>query len=158
MDIWTVVRFIHLLSVAGWLGGMLFLGLVVVPVVRAHGGIERSRALVTAVGRRFGWLGGIAWVGILVTGMSLLHHRNVMFSDLPDTEYGKKVLTKFILLMLVGVAVVFHSVVQSPRIRRAEEAGDVATRRRWRAIGGVLDGVMLLATLVALFLGASLVS
>lgn len=158
MDIWTVVRFIHLLSVAAWLGGMLFLGLVVVPVVRASGGIEKSRALVTAVGRRFGWLGGIAWVGLLVTGMLLLHHRDVMFSDLPDTEYGKKVLTKFILLILIGVAVVFHGVVQSPRVRRAEAAGDAATRRTWQIVGGVIDAFMLLATLVALFLAVSLVS
>ena len=53
-DIWTLVRWLHLLGVATWLGGMIFLGAVVVPVVRAGGGVQASRDLITRVARRFG--------------------------------------------------------------------------------------------------------
>jgi putative copper export protein len=157
-DIWTLVRFLHLLAVATWLGGMLFLGLVVVPVVRASGGLERSRALVTAVARRFGIIGGIAWATILVTGLLLLDHRGLSVADLPDSGYGHRVMTKLVLLLLVGAAVVFHAVVQGPRVRRAEAEEDPVARRRWQIVGGLLDGFMLLATLAALWLGVSLVS
>lgn len=155
-DLWTLVRFAHLLAVAAWLGGMLFLGLVVIPSVRAHGGVRASRALVTTVGRRFGMLGGLAWTVILVSGGGLMHQRGLRFGDLTDTEYGRRVLIKLVLLLAIGVAVVFHSVVQGPRIRRAEEAGDEAARAQWRKVGAVLDAAMLLATLAALWLGASL--
>jgi uncharacterized membrane protein len=156
-DVWTLVRWLHLGGVAMWLGGMLFLGLVVVPVVRANGGLQASRALVTAIARRFGVVGGAAWVLILVTGFALLDHRGLSPSDLPDSEYGRRVLAKLVLLLLVGVVVVLHAWVQGPRVRRAEAQDDAGSARRWKAIGGVMDGFMLLATLAALWLGASLV-
>lgn len=157
MDIWTLVRFLHLLAVAAWLGGMLFLGLIVVPSVRAHGGLQASRALITTVGRRYGVMGGIAWVFLLGTGLAMFHHRTGGFSTLGDGEYGRKVLKKLVLLILMGVAIVFHSLVQSPRLRRAEADGDEATRARWRRVGAVIDAGVLLATLLALWLGVSLV-
>jgi uncharacterized membrane protein len=156
--LWTLVRFLHLLGVTVWLGGMLFLGLIVVPVVRASGGIERSRALVTDVARRFGYVGGVAWVVILVTGIGLLDRRGLSLADLGDGEYGRKIMEKLVLLLLVGVAVLFHAFVQGPRVRRAEADGDDPARRRWRIVGGVLDAFMLVATLLALWIGASLVA
>ena len=156
-DIWTLVRWLHLLGVATWLGGMIFLGAVVVPVVRASGGVQASRDLITRVARRFGVIGGAAWFLILITGFGLLDHRGIKFSELTDTDYGRRVLEKFVLLILLGVAVVAHSVIQGPRVRRAEEAGDEAGARRWKMIGGILDGLMLLMTLAALWLAASLV-
>ena len=155
---WNLVRFAHVLGVTVWLGGMLFLGLVAVPAARATGDRGTSRALITNVAKRFGMLGGAAWVLILVTGMGLLAHRDLKFSDLPDTTYGQKLLAKFILLILVGIAVVLHGMWQGPRVRRADEAGDEATLRKWQIIGGVLDAFMLAATLVALWLATSLIA
>lgn len=157
-DIWTLVRWVHLLGVATWLGGMLFLGLVVVPVVRANGGLQASRDLVTSIGRRFGMVGGVAWAAILVSGFGLLHHRGVEPSELTDSDYGRRVLIKLVLLLSIGVAVAVHSFVQGPRVRRAEAAGDLADQRRWKMIGGMLDGFMLLATVIALWLAASLMA
>ncbi|MFN8110615.1 MAG: DUF4149 domain-containing protein [Thermoleophilia bacterium] len=155
---WTIVRFLHLLGVATWLGGMLFLGLVVIPVVRASGGIQASRGLVTKVARRFGWVGGAAWVVILATGFGLLHHRGLSPSQLPDSEYGRKIMTKLILLLLMGVVVVVHGAWQSPRLVQAETAGDAVALRRWKMIGALLDGFMLLGTLVALYTAATLIN
>lgn len=154
---WTFVRWLHLGGVAMWLGGMLFLGLVVIPVVRANGGLQASRALVTAVARRFGIIGGGAYALILVTGFGLLHHRGLSPSELPDSEYGRRVLAKLVLLLLVGVVVVAHSWIQGPRLRGAEEAGDAAAARKWKMVGGLMDGFMLLATLATLWLAASLI-
>ncbi|MCB0881033.1 MAG: DUF4149 domain-containing protein [Thermoleophilia bacterium] len=155
MTIWTLVLFIHLLAIAAWLGGMLFLGAVVVPSVRAHGGLRASRPLVTAVARRFGVIGGLAWVVILVTGLLMVQHRGG-FDAISGTDYGRKIMEKLGLLVLAGVAVLVHSLWQGPRLRRAEEAGDEAAVARWRRMRGVLDTIVLLATLAALYLGASL--
>ncbi len=155
MTVWTLVLFTHLLAVATWLGGMLFLGLIVIPSVRAHGGVRASRALVTTVGRRFGAVGGLAWGVILVTGLLMVHHRGG-FDAISGTDYGRRIMEKLTLLVLIGVAVLVHGLWQGPRLRRAEEAGDEAARARWVKLGAVLDGFMLLATLAALYLGASL--
>ena len=158
MDAWTLVRFIHLLAVATWIGGMVFLGAVAVPAARAAGGPEASRSLITSVARRFAPVAGAAWIIILVSGMGLLHHRGVAFSDLPDSDYGRRVLAKLVIVLAIGVLAVMHGMWQGPRVRRASDAGDEATARRWKAIGGVLDGLMLIGSLVALWLAASLVT
>ncbi len=158
MSIWTLIRFAHVLGVTVWLGGMLFLGLVAVPAARATGDRGTSRVLITDVAKRFGKLGGAAWVLILVTGGGLMSHRDLRFGDLTSSDYGKKILAKLILLLLIGVAVVVHGMWQGPRVRRADEAGDDAALRKWKMLGGMLDGFMLLATLVALWLATSLIA
>ena len=58
MTFWNLVRFAHVLGVAMWLGGMLFLGLIAVPAARASGDRGASRALITNVAKRFGVIGG----------------------------------------------------------------------------------------------------
>lgn len=151
------MRFLHLLAVATWIGGMVFLGSVAVPVARAAGGGEATRRLIRSVARRFAPVAGIAWLVILVTGMGLLDHRGMSIGDLTGSGYGQRVLTKLILLLAMGVMAVLHGLWQGPRVRRAEEAGDVATARRWKIAGGVLDGAMLLGSLAALWLAASLI-
>ncbi|MCS7207367.1 MAG: CopD family protein [Dehalococcoidia bacterium] len=54
-----VLGLLHLLGTAVWFGGVLFLGLVLVPVSRAFG--ETGQNLVRSVGRRFVW---IVWPAI----------------------------------------------------------------------------------------------
>lgn len=156
-DVWTLVRFLHLLAAAGWVGGMIAIGAIAVPAARAAGDRAAGRRVITAAARRFGVLGGLAWVVLLVTGLGLLDHRGLGVGDLPDTDYGQRVLTKIVLLALMGVVTVLHSLWQAPRVRRAEEAGDAAGLRRWRILGAVFDGFLLLAAFATLWLAASLV-
>lgn len=153
----AVVRFLHLLGVAVWLGGMIFLGAVAVPAARAAGGPEASRALIRRVARKFGLLGGAAWVVIFVTGFGLMSHRNIKMSQITETAYGQKILTKLILLLVVGVIVLVHSLWQGPAVHRAEEAGDDARAKKLRGIGGMLDGLVLVITLVILGIAATLI-
>ena len=47
------------------------------------------------------------------------------------------------------MAVLLHALWQGPGVRRAEAAGDAATRWRWVRMGAALDALMLLATLAA---------
>lgn len=152
------MRFGHVLGVAVWLGGMIFLGAVAIPVVRAVGDPGASRRLVTEVARRFAVVGGAAWLLILGTGFALLHHRHLTLSDLPHSDYGRRLLAKICLLFAIGAAALLHGLWQGPHVRRAEAAGREDARRRWAMIGGLLDGFMLLATLAALWLATSLVA
>ena len=56
LDGWDVVLWIHLLAMATFVGGQLFLGLAVVPVFRAQGGSDGpARDWLVPIARRFGW-------------------------------------------------------------------------------------------------------
>lgn len=72
---WNVVVWIHLLAMAFFVGGQLFVGLAVVPVFRAQGGSEGpAREWMIPIARRFGWasLGAISLS--LITGAALASH------------------------------------------------------------------------------------
>jgi uncharacterized membrane protein len=66
----TLVRYLHLLAMAFFVGGQLFLVAAVVPTLRGDGDRERLRA----IARRFGW-GTLAAIAVLIaTGIPLATH------------------------------------------------------------------------------------
>lgn len=66
-ELWIAVRWLHLIAMAFFVGGQLFLALVVVPVERRVSDRQRLRAMA----RRFGW-GTLAAIAVLVaTGVPL---------------------------------------------------------------------------------------
>lgn len=156
-DPWTLVRFAHLLAAAVWVGGMVVLGAVAVPAARAAGDRTAGRRVLTAAARRFGVAGGLAWALLLGTGFALIDHRGLGVADLPDSDYGRRILAKIGLLAAMGVVAALHALWQGPRARRAEAAGDPEGARRWRLLGAAFDGFLLLAALAALWLAASLI-
>lgn len=62
-DFWRAVLYLHLLSMAFFLGGQLVFGLAVVPVLRDDAERERMRA----VARRFGKAHALQGLILLVT-------------------------------------------------------------------------------------------
>lgn len=156
-DLWTLVRFGHLLGVTLWVGGIVIMGAVMVPAARALNDRDTARTVIRAIARRFGVVGGIAWVLILVTGMGLISHRNLEVSELADSDYGRRILAKLVLLLAMGVIAGLHAMWQGPMVQRAEAEGDAQAARRWRIVGGVFDGLLLLGSLAALWLAASLI-
>jgi uncharacterized membrane protein len=66
----TFVRYLHLLAMAFFVGGQLFLAAAVVPSLRADADRDRLRA----IARRFGW-GTLAAITVLIgTGIPLASH------------------------------------------------------------------------------------
>jgi uncharacterized membrane protein len=66
---WEVVRYLHLLGVALFVGGQLMLALVVTPSLRGQ-----DPALMRAAARRFGFASVGALVVIVVTGAAMASH------------------------------------------------------------------------------------
>lgn len=157
-DLWTLVRFLHLLGAASWVGGMIVLGAVAVPAARAAGDPTAGRRVITSAARRFGVVGALAWIVLLGTGFALLDDRGLGLGDLTDSDYGRRVLAKIFLLLAMGVVSLLHGLWQGPHVRRAEAAGDPAEARRWRLLGAAFDGFLLLAALATLWLAVSLVA
>jgi uncharacterized membrane protein len=93
---WTAIRWLHLVSMAFFVGGQLFLAAVVVPALR---GVE-TRPQLRAVARRFG-AGTLVAIGVLIaTGAAMASHYRL---------WGDGTLhVKLALVALVGVLVVWH--------------------------------------------------
>jgi uncharacterized membrane protein len=106
---WLIVRWLHVLAMAFFVGGQLFLAAAVVPVERRAPDRERLRA----IARRFGW-GTLAAIAVLVaTGVAMASH----FHD-----WGSgKLHVKLALVGVVAVLVVWHM-----------------RRPRWHAIEGAI--------------------
>ncbi|HKZ13351.1 MAG TPA: hypothetical protein VJL81_05855 [Solirubrobacterales bacterium] len=69
-DGWRLVLYLHLLSMAFFVGGQLVFGLAVVPLLRGEGDRERLRA----VARRFGYGSLGALLVLVLTGWALASH------------------------------------------------------------------------------------
>lgn len=108
-----LLLWIHLLSALFWVGGMLFLTLVLAPLLRAEAGNPDSYAFFRKVATRF--RNGV-WVAVLLlvlTGALLLS--NHISFELSLKEWPDVILTK---LGLVGALIGFagmHDLVIGPR-------------------------------------------
>jgi putative copper export protein len=91
---WEAIRWLHLLAMAFFVGGQLFLAACVVPVVRG------DRPRIQAVARRFGWGTLVALAVLLATGSAMAGHYG---------DWGRTTLhVKLALVVLIGVLVVVH--------------------------------------------------
>lgn len=95
-DLWLIVRWLHVLAMAFFVGGQLFLAAAVVPVERRAPDRERLRA----IARRFGY-GTLVAIGVLIaTGSAMAAHYG-LWSD------GTLQL-KLALVASVAILVVWH--------------------------------------------------
>jgi uncharacterized membrane protein len=70
--IWLVVLYVHLLSMAFFVGGQLVLGFAVVPVERE----SPDRAWLRGIARRFGYGSLVALVLLIATGYAMASHED----------------------------------------------------------------------------------
>jgi uncharacterized membrane protein len=105
---WDAIVAVHLLGMAFFVGGQLFLGLVVVPVERRAPDRQRLRALA----RRFGVGTVIALAVLLASGAALASHRHRWSDSTLQVKLG--------LVALVAVLLVAH--VRRPASRALDGA------------------------------------
>jgi uncharacterized membrane protein len=103
VDGWLLVRFLHLLGLAFFVGGQLFLVVAAVPALR---GEQEGR--MRALARRFGIGTVVALVVLVATGVAMADHYG---------RWGEDVLNaKLALIVLVGVLLVFHTLTPRSRV------------------------------------------
>ena len=86
--LYLISVWLHILAATMWLGGMIFLMLVVVPALRTG---ERATAIrmMRDSGRRFRSVGWMCFALLVVTGSFNLWWRGVGFADLFDAEWAR---------------------------------------------------------------------
>ncbi|CAB4345164.1 unannotated protein [freshwater metagenome] len=89
LDGWNVVLWLHLLAMAFFIGGQLFLGIAVVPVFRSQGGSEGpAHDWMVPIARRFGWASLIALGLALVTGAAMASHQDLWQETAMNIKLG----------------------------------------------------------------------
>jgi putative copper export protein len=96
---WEIVRFLHLVAMAFFVGGQLMLVAVAVvtPAVRRHGSDEAMRA----AARRFGIGSVIALVVLIATGAAMASH----FARWDDPALQAKLALLVLVFVLIGLHV-----------------------------------------------------
>ena len=95
MEAWELVRFLHVVALAFFVGGQMMLIVAIVPVLS-----RCDEDVMRAVARRFGLASGVAIAVLLATGIALASH----FSRWQDETLQ----AKLAVLLLVGVLTALH--------------------------------------------------
>lgn len=104
MSAWALVRFVHLVAAATWLGLQATL-LVLVPAVRRTLGPERSREVIRTAGRGLAVMGAAALSALAVSGVALGRHE-LSAAAHPGVVHLKQALLAGMVALLAGHALV----------------------------------------------------
>jgi uncharacterized membrane protein len=137
------LRWLHVLAAITWIGGMLFIALVVVPVTRRLDDPGLRTRLVHEIGTRFRTVGWIALAVLVATGLGTLWPRPYLLL-LPRFHW------KLGLVVVALILSVFHDFVLGPRAGRPSADPSVRVRASWIA------RVNVLVVLAVVFLGLAL--
>lgn len=114
---------LHIVAATTWLGGMIFLVLVVVPALR-RGDPATTAALMRDSGRRFRVVGWSSFLLLACTGTANLWFRGVRLGNLFDptwcaTSFGRILWAKLLVFALVLLLSAVHDFVLGPRASQA---------------------------------------
>ncbi len=152
---------LHIMAATTWLGGMLFLVLVVVPTLRKG---ERSLAstIMRDSGRRFRIIGWACFVILIVTGAFNAWWRGVRLALLIDpswatTTFGRTFMLKLSVFFVVLALSIRHDFFVGPNASRALIAGDEPGAERLRREASWLGRITALLALLIFALAVVLV-
>ena len=142
MSLSLVLRFVHILAALTWIGGMLFIALVLVPVTRRFEPALRTR-LVHETGVRFRAVGWIAIAVLVTSGMLNLWLRPELLSA-PRFYWKVSIVVAALALSAV------HDFVLGPRAGRPGADPGLRVRASWIARFNVVLVLVVVALGVAL--------
>jgi len=157
--LYLICVWLHILAVTVWLGGTLFLVLVLVPLMRRPGLQNQAATLIHEVGLRFRRVGWICLIVIVSTGVGNLYFRGYRFSSLSDGAIWLGVLgLKLLVVILIVLVSLVHDFWAGPRASALMETRPAAPEtRRSRRLASWMGRLNLLLGLAAVALGVILV-
>lgn len=146
---------IHVMAAIFWIGGMLFLTLVIAPFLKGIEDPQERSRIYHVVGRRFRLWGWIAIGLLLLTGPLNLYLmglplEGLLSGNLYRGPYGKTLITKLAFVVLIVITSFLHDFVFGPRARGSRYYGTLA---RWIGRGNLLMALFIAFLAVALRLG-----
>ena len=132
---------LHILVATVWIGGLIFVALVVVPVIRRPEMRESAAKLIHFTGLRFRWVGWACFALLLVTGLFNTIYRLERWTDLFSAEmwsgpFGWLLGWKLLVFAVILAASAWHDFIVGPRavvLWREKPGSPEATRLRKQA-------------------------
>lgn len=164
MRAWYLLTvWLHLAGAIIWIGGMAFLGAVLVPVLRDRRFDGVRTALFYRIGLRFRWMGWVVLALLVATGIANLGMRGYSWSDALDGTlwqgaWGARLAWKLALVTLVLAGSALHDFYLGPLASRLL-AAHPGTKRAdaLRRTASYIGRMMLLLSLAILALAVLLV-
>jgi copper resistance protein D len=152
-----LVIWLHILAAVAWIGGMMFLSFVLVPLVRKRSGTPEFMSIFRSAAQRFRIVVWLAIVTLLGTGPMLLHGRGISTIDM--TQWPPILLVKAGLVVVLLLVTIVHDLLLGPLASRSSTMpactqtawGQVLLRTsRWvpRLALAVALGVLLVAVVL----------
>lgn len=154
MPVSEVVLWLHILAAIAWIGGMIFLTLVVVPVERKIQDPGLRYDLVNRIGIRFKYLGWGSILVLVTTGTYTALQKLHAWGDFLGTGYGRTLILKLALVSLMLLLSILHDFYLGPElVQRGMKKGRITSLGRvvtLLARGNLLLGLIVI--LLAVFL------
>jgi copper resistance protein D len=107
---------LHIFAAVTWVGGMIFLSLVLAPLVRNRKAVPECMALFRSAALRFRPIVWVAMVILVMTGPMLLSLRGVAVAS--PSAWPEIVTVKLTLVALLLFLTLLHDLVLGPRVSR----------------------------------------
>ena len=148
---------LHLLAAVAWIGGMAFLSLVLVPILKREPLASQRGALIRAAALQFRLVVWVAIGVLLTTGPLLLMSRGWSFGD--PGGWPAVLAVKLILIAILLTLTVLHDFFIGPRVGRILQTPESSRTGRERLLvanAAWLPRLSLLLALAILFAAVSL--
>jgi len=122
----ALITWVHLISASIWVGGSLFLGVVLAPLLKTISeSVDGRLAIMIRVGRKFNKI-AIPSLGILIA-TGLYNSYNILTrQELFSTNYGIILIIKIILVIALIAVFVTHIRIIRPEIERKIESKEMS--------------------------------
>ncbi len=118
----TVSIALHIIAAMFWVGGMLFLTLVVAPFLKTIEDETRRSEIYQVVGTKFRFFGWMAILILLVTGPLNLYYMGIPLTAIFDasfrgSDYGWTLTAKLVFVFIIVVTSLAHDFWLGPKAR-----------------------------------------
>src|SRR3990167_5383061 len=161
--LYAVSVYLHIISATVWVGGMFFLILVLIPVLRKPEFRGLFPTLFYQAGVRFRLVGWISLVLLIITGTFNLSYRGFGFADLTTGRlfagpFGHTLLVKLIAVGLILIVSAVHDFWLGPRATELIREDPLSPcGRRLRQAAVMMGRLNFILALLAVFLAVILV-
>jgi copper resistance protein D len=161
--LYLVSVWLHIVAAMAWVGGMLFLVAVLVPLLRTPAMRPQATALFHAVGTRFRPVGWIALTTLVITGVFNVTMRGYSVGQLLNGEafagrWGAALALKLAFVTLILAMSAVHDFWLGPRATRLSgENAPPEVREKWRRVASWMGRITFLLSLAVIALAVTLV-
>lgn len=155
----ALITWAHLVSAAIWVGGSLFIGVVLAPLLKTISeSAEQRLAIMIRVGRKFNRIAIPSLLILIITGVYKSYNLLIKPDMLFSTNYGTILIIKLILVMILVAIFIAHVRIIRPQVEKKIELREMSNDsfQKLRATIISLGRIIVIISVVILLLAALL--